>query len=112
MQLNKHTHTDTHTVFCTYRESLAYTRGTVEKKQVAQLRVLLQGDDEEDDNDDRVSDHDQKEANGAVRVGEATEADPGMMVFEAEEEAQPAYEPPPKKQVRPSKLLTSMYTAQ
>lgn len=52
--------------------------------QVSELRSLLQdGDDEEEEE----------------RMG-ADEAPEKMMVFEADDEAQPAYEPPPKKEVR------------
>lgn len=53
--------------------------------QVSELRPLLQdGDDEEEEEEGMGAD----------------EAPEKMMVFEADDEAQPAYEPPPKKEVR------------
>lgn len=52
--------------------------------QVSELRQLLQGEEEEEE---------EEEGAGGVEAPEE------MMVFQADEEGQPAYEPPPKKEV-------------
>lgn len=67
------------------------------------MRALLHGDDEDDEEDDEEVDG----VEGGVSAG-AGNLPPGvahgqqgvqqMMVFEGEEEGQPAYEPPPSKQ--------------
>ena len=65
-------------------------------QQVSELRSLLQGGEEEDEEEDE-----EEEEEGGGR-GDAGGGRPGaseMMVFEADEEGQPAYEPPPTKEV-------------
>ncbi|CAM9179509.1 unnamed protein product, partial [Hapterophycus canaliculatus] len=59
--------------------------------QVSELRPLLQGEDDEE----------AEEGEGAEGAG-VVEAPEQMMVFEADEEGQPAYEPPPKKESKRS----------
>ena len=54
--------------------------------QVSELRALLQGEEEEEEEEE-------EEGEGGVKAPEE------MMVFEADDEKQPAYEPPPKKEV-------------
>lgn len=76
------------TPFCAYR-SIAAAAAAV---QVSELRPLLQGEDDEEEEDE--------EGGGAAAGAGGVEAPEQIMVFEAEEEGQPAYEPPPKKEVR------------
>lgn len=65
--------------------------------QVSELRALLQGEDEEEEEEEG-------EREGGVKAPEE------MMVFEADEEKQPAYEPPPNKEVSVGLCLCCVLT--
>ncbi|CAM9457457.1 unnamed protein product [Scytosiphon promiscuus] len=74
--------------------TIAWTTGMGEWKplrEVSELRPLLQGEDDEEED----------EVDGAGGAG-GEKAPEEIMVFEAEEEGQPAYEPPPKKESKRS----------
>ncbi|CAM9706513.1 unnamed protein product [Ectocarpus sp. 4 AP-2014] len=70
--------------------TMAWTTGMGDWKplgEVSELRPLLQDGDDEEEEEGRMG---------------AEEAPEKMMVFEADDEAQPAYEPPPKKESKRS----------
>eukprot|EP00752_Nemacystus_decipiens_P005959 g5381.t1 len=72
--------------------TMAWTTGMGDWKplgEVSELRALLQGEDEEEEEDE-------EEGEGGVKAPEE------VMVFEADEEKQPVYEPPPKKESKRS----------